>query len=226
MVIYMNKGKIIVIEGACDGIGKSTQYNLLKKELGEKVVTHHFPTYDSYQGRGVEEYLSGNYGDISNLSPYFVNNLYAYDRVVTWMTELKEKYDEGFTILLDRYTTSSVIYQSCMIDDIDERKKFIDYVIDYEYNKLGIGVPDQVIFLTAPFDVVTNLRNSRKENDGIINDIHEKNIDFMHKVYNNALFVANYLNWDIIECSNGDNFKKIDEIHQEICKKVKLVKKM
>ncbi|MBO6195839.1 MAG: deoxynucleoside kinase [Bacilli bacterium] len=222
----MNKGKIIVIEGACDGIGKSTQYNLLKKELGEKVVTHHFPTYDSYQGRGVEEYLSGNYGDISNLSPYFVNNLYAYDRVVTWMTELKEKYDEGFTILLDRYTTSSVIYQSCMIDDIDERKKFIDYVIDYEYNKLGIGVPDQVIFLTAPFDVVTNLRNSRKENDGIINDIHEKNIDFMHKVYNNALFVANYLNWDIIECSNGDNFKKIDEIHQEICKKVKLVKKM
>ena len=27
------KGKLIVIEGACDGIGKSTQYNLIKKKL-------------------------------------------------------------------------------------------------------------------------------------------------------------------------------------------------
>ena len=222
----MSKGRIIVVEGACDGIGKSTQYNLLKEKLGDKVVTHHFPTYNSYQGKGVEEYLSGNYGDISSLSPYFVNNLYAYDRVVTWITELKEKYDNGYTILLDRYTTSSIIYQSCVISDLEERKKFIDYVIDYEYNKLGIGTPDQVIFLTAPFDVVTNLRNQRKENDGIINDIHEKNIDFMKKVYDNALFVADYLKWDKIECANGEKFKEIDEIHKEIYKKVKLAKKM
>lgn len=27
----MNKGKLIVVEGACDGIGKSTQYELLYK---------------------------------------------------------------------------------------------------------------------------------------------------------------------------------------------------
>ena len=50
----MKKGRIIVIEGACDGIGKSTQYNLLKEKLGDKVITHHFPTYNSYQGKGVE----------------------------------------------------------------------------------------------------------------------------------------------------------------------------
>ena len=217
----MGKGKIIVIEGACDGIGKSTQYNLLKEELGENVITHHFPTYNSYQGKGVEEYLSGKYGDISNLSPYFVNNLYAYDRGVTWATELSEKYEEGYTILLDRYTTSSIIYQSCLIDDIEERKAFIDYIIDYEYNKLKIGKPDQVIFLTAPFDVVTNLRNSRLTNDGVSNDIHEKNIDFMKKVYDNALFVADYLNWDKIECIEDENFKEKHKIHKEICKILK-----
>ena len=222
----MSKGKIIVVEGACDGIGKSTQYNLLKEKLGEKVVTHHFPTYNSDQGKGVEEYLSGNFGNINDLSPYFVNNLYAYDRVVTWVKELKEKYEDGYTILLDRYTTSSIIYQSCVIEDIEERKRFIDYVIDYEYSKLGIGTPDQVIFLTAPFDVVTKLRNSRTENEGISNDIHEKNIDFMKKVYDNALFVADYLKWDKIECSKGEKFKEINEIHQEICKKLNLVKKM
>ena len=216
----MSKGKIIVVEGACDGIGKSTQYNLLKEKLGDNVVTHHFPTYNSYQGKGVEEYLSGHYGNVSELSPYFINNLYAYDRVVTWQTKLKEKYYQGNTILLDRYTTSSIIYQSCLIEDLDERKKFIDYVIDYEYNKLGIGKPDKVIFLTAPFDIVTSLRNKRKNNDGITNDIHEKDLDFMKKVYDNALFVAKYLNWDIIECQEEDHFKSIEDIHKDICKNI------
>jgi len=218
----MSKGKIIVIEGACDGIGKSTQYVLLKDRLGDKVVTHHFPTYDSYQGKGVEEYLMGKYGSVNELSPYFVNNLYAYDRGVTWQTELKDKYEDGYTILLDRYTTSSIIYQSCLIEDIEERKKFIDYVIDYEYNKLGIGRPDKVIFLTAPFDIVTDLRNSRKENDGVENDIHEKDLKFMKKVYDNAVFIADYLDWDIIECVNDKKFKNIDEIHKDICKKLML----
>lgn len=214
----MSKGRIIVIEGALDGIGKTTQYNLLREKLGDKVITHHFPSYNTYQGKGVEEYLSGNYGNISDLSPYFINNLYAYDRSVTWNTILKEKYEEGYTILLDRYTTSSIIYQSCLIEDIDKKKEFIDFVNDYEYNKLGIGKPDQVIFLTAPFDTVNELRNKRTQNEGISNDIHEKNIDFMKKVYDNAIFVADYLNWDKIECVNENKFKEINEIHEEICK--------
>ena len=218
----MSKGRIIVIEGACDGIGKSTQYSLLKEKLGDRVITHHFPSYDSYQGKGVEEYLKGNYGDVKELSPYFVNNLYAYDRGVTWQTILKDKYEEGYTILLDRYTTSSIIYQSCLIEDLEERKKFIDYVIDYEYNKLQIGKPDEVIFLTAPFDTVTKLRNERKVNDGVQNDIHEKDLDFMKKVYDNAVFVADYLDWNIINCVEDEKFKEKEEIHKDICKKLML----
>ena len=42
------RGKLFVVEGACDGIGKSTQYALLREKLeqnGEQVVTHHFPSY-------------------------------------------------------------------------------------------------------------------------------------------------------------------------------------
>lgn len=31
-----NKGKLIVLEGACDGVGKSTQLKLLKDELKKK----------------------------------------------------------------------------------------------------------------------------------------------------------------------------------------------
>ena len=217
------KGRIIVIEGACDGIGKSTQYSLLKEELEKegKVITHHFPSYDTPQGKGVEEYLNGSLGEISSLSPYFINNLYAYDRVITWVKELKEEYEKGSTILLDRYTTSSIIYQASVIDDMEERKKFIDFVNDYEYNKLGIGKPDTVIFLHAPFDLVTKLREERKSNEGISNDIHERNIDFMKKVYDNAMFVSNYLNWDKVNCEENGKFKTIEDIHKKILSIVK-----
>ncbi|MEG2351265.1 MAG: hypothetical protein RSB54_01130 [Bacilli bacterium] len=49
----MKKGKLIVIEGACDGIGKTTQYEMLSKKLiedGQTVITHHFPSYGTYLG--------------------------------------------------------------------------------------------------------------------------------------------------------------------------------
>lgn len=212
------KGRIIVIEGASDGIGKTTQYKLLKEELekNNKVITHHFPTYNSYQGKGVEDYLSGNLGEISSLSPYIVNNLYANDRAITWLKELKEEYEKGSIILLDRYTTSSLIYQSALIEDIDEKKKFIDYVTDYEYNKLAIGKPDIVIFLHAPFDLVTELRTSRTDNEGITNDIHERNLEFMKKVYESAMFVSDYLNWEKVDCTDNNKFDSIEHIHKKI----------
>lgn len=215
----MNKGKLIVIEGACDGIGKSTQYNLLYDRLTKEnnlVYKHHFPSYNTYQGKPVEEYLKGEFGEIKNLSPYFINSLYANDRSVTWYKDLKLKYDSGHTILLDRYTTSSLIYQSALIDNIEDKKKFIDYVCDFEYKKLGIKEPDQVIFLHAPFDLVTKMRNQRNNNDGIKNDIHEKDLKFMKKVYDSGMFIADYLSWDKVDCSNDNELKEIEDIHEEI----------
>lgn len=217
-------GKIIVIEGACDGIGKTTQFQLLNDKLlknGEKVISHHFPSYNEYQGKPVENYLKGEYGLQKDLSPYFVNSLYATDRGVTWYSNLKEKYDSGYTILLDRYTTSSIIYQTALIDGELEKKKFIDFVIDYEYNKIGIQKPDNVIFLYASFELATKMRLERKENEGVDNDIHEKDLDFMKRVYDTAMFAADYLNWDKVKCDFNNQMKSIEEIHNMICSKLK-----
>lgn len=216
-------GKLIVIEGACDGIGKTTQYELLAAELeknGEQISKHHFPTYGSYHGEPVERYLKGEYGTQNELSPYFINTLYATDRAVTWYTNLKKDYEADKTILLDRYTTSSLIYQSALIEDIEEKKKFLDYVTDFEYNKLGIKEPDIIIFLYGDFDLITEIRNKRKQNEGVTNDIHERNLEFMKKVYDSAMFVADYLNWTKIKCDNGNKLKTIDEIHEEIKKAI------
>ena len=212
--------KLIVIEGACDGIGKSTQFKLLYDKLvkeGNNVISHHFPSYNEYQGKSVENYLNGDFGPLQGLSPYFVNSLYATDRAVTWYSKLKQKYDEGYTVLLDRYTTSSIIYQSALIEDKAKKKEFIDFVIDYEYNKIGIQKPDNVIFLHTPFELATQIRVARQENDGIKNDIHERDLDFMKKVYDSAMFVADYLNWDKVQCDYNNQMKSIEEIHNDIC---------
>ena len=220
----MNKGKIIVIEGSSDGIGKSTQLGLLKEHLikeGYEVVNHHFPSYHTYHGVPVEKYLQGEYGKVSELSPYFINSLYAQDRAITWKTELEPLYNKGKIILLDRYTTSSLIYQSAVIEDIEERKAFIDYATDFEYNKLGIQKPDKVIFLTAPFDLVQSMRRARQNNDGVQNDIHERDMAFLKKVYDNALFVADYLSFDIVECSTNDKMESPSEIHNKVYRLVK-----
>ena len=213
------RGNLIVIEGSCDGIGKTTQLELLKQHLKNdnvELITHHFPSYHTIQGRLVEEYLKGNYGSIENLSPYFINSLYAIDRAISWNQLLNNEYEKGKTILLDRYTTSSLIYQSSLIDDIEDRKSFIDYIIDFEYNKLQIKRPNHVIFLYAPFEVIRSMREKRKDNDGISNDIHERNIDYMKKVYENAMFVADYLKWDMIACHQKNEMKSKEDVHNEI----------
>lgn len=218
-------GKLIVIEGSCDGVGKSTQYKLLVdrliKERQRGVITHHFPSYGTYQGRPVEEYLKGNYGKISELSPYFVNSLYAQDRAITWVNGLRDEYEKGSIIILDRYTTSSLIYQSSVIESLEEREKFIDYVCDYEYNKLGIAEPDLVIFLYAPYEVAEELKKKRKNNDGVENDIHERDNSFMKSVSDNSISIAKKFGWDFIDCAIDGKMRTYEEIHEDIYKLVK-----
>lgn len=217
----MKKGKLIVIEGACDGIGKTTQYNKLMERLkqdGYSVYNHHFPSYNTYQGKPVEKYLNGDYGTQNELSCYFINSLYATDRGVTWYEELKKEYDSGKIILLDRYTTSSLIYQSSLLKTEKDKKEFIDFVEDFEYEKIGIKKPDLVIFLNADYDIADDMRKNRDNYEGNSNDIHEKNTDFMKKVYENANFVAKYLSWNVVNCDDGNSMKSIDVIHDEIYK--------
>lgn len=220
----MKNGRLFVIEGACDGMGKSTQLGLLTERLekeGTEIYSHHFPSYGTYHGKPVEEYLAGNLGDAENLSPYFVHSLYAQDRAITWLTKLKPEYDSGKILLMDRYTTSSLIYQAANIKDICERKSFLDFAVDYEYNKLGVKEPDNIIFLYASFDLITEMRKNRISNDGIVSDIHETNLDFMKRVYDNAMFVADYLNWDMVNCEKNSSMRTIDEIHEDVYKLVK-----
>ena len=79
-----------------------------------------------------------------------------------------------------------------------------------------------MIFLSASFELINVMRRKRKDEEGeaVEGDIHENNLEFLKKVYESAIFVAKYLNWDIVDCSDGDKMKSPEEIHEEIMKLV------
>ena len=124
---------------------------------------------------------------------------------------------------MDRYTTSSLIYQSSVIENAKEREEFIDYIYDYEYNKLGIPEPDLVIFLHAPFELINELKSKRKENDGVQNDIHERDLEFMRNVSDTSISIADKFNWSYVECMENNQMKSVQDIHENVYKLVEKI---
>ena len=215
----MEEGKLIVLEGACDGIGKSTQIALLidkLKKADKEYVTHHYPSYNEPQAKIAEMYQDGELGDHKKLSPYFIYSSYALDRAVSWIKELKEEYESGKVILCDRYSTSSLIYQSTLFDDEIEKEKFINFVFDYEYDLLKNKKPDLVIFLTAPYDIIESFSRKREEETSDKKSVHENDLSYMRKVYDNANELAKRFNWKIVNYMDGERVKTVDEISEEI----------
>lgn len=215
-------GKLLVIEGVSDGVGKTTQIKELFNKLiddGKEVIYHHFPSYGSVGASLVEEYLKGNLGKRDDIGPYAISSFYAVDRFYAYHNELKEALEDGKIVLLDRYTTSNLIYQGSLFER-EKKDEFLDYITDYEYNRLGLKKPDLVIFLKLDKDFANTLRKNR-DYDGVEGDINEKDNVFLDKVYDNSLYVADKYNFKIIECSEEGKLRSIDDINNEIYDVVK-----
>ena len=207
---------LIVIEGVSDGVGKTTQIKELYNKLisdGKEVIYHHFPSYGKPSAFLIEEYLKGNLGKREDIGPYAISSFYAMDRFYTYHNKLKEDLDRGKIVLLDRYTTSNLIYQGALFEE--EKDSFLEYITDYEYNRLGLKKPDLVIFLKLDRDFANTLRKNRNY-DGIGGDINEKDQNFLDKVYDNSLYVADKYNFKVVECSKDGVLRSIDDISREI----------
>lgn len=223
------KGKIIVIDGM-DAVGKNTQSILLCKKLqeqGHKVKLFSFPNYQDDSSFFIKKFLNGEYKDINN--PYTISLFYAVDRAITFIREIKEKYDQGYIIILDRYYISSILYQLHNLKEYTDKMLYMQYIgiVEVEGNKLPI--PDMTIILYAQPEVSDRLLNKRYDNDDSKRDINE-NINTQRQVYNNILFVDKFKNLttirktfgDIVtinisdENYNGYNIKSINTIHDEI----------
>ena len=116
--------------------------------------------------------------------------------------------------MLDRYTTSNLIYQGSLFER-EKRDEFLNYITDYEYNRLGLKKPDLVIFLKLDKNFANTLRKNR-DTEGVEGDINEKDNAFLDKVYDNSLYVADKYNFKIIECSKDGVLRSIDDISREV----------
>lgn len=216
----MINSKLVVIEGL-DGSGKSTQFELVKKYLCEKgvdVKAISFPEYDKPSSALVKMYLGGEFSkNASDVNAYAASSFYAVDRYASYKLYWENDYLQGKSILAARYVTSNAIYQMTKLSK-DKWNDYIDWLCEYEYEKLGLPKPDLVIFLDMPVEVSQKLMTKRYDGDEGKKDIHEANVEFLNKCREAALFAANKDNWKIISCSDGENPLPIDSIFNEIIK--------
>jgi dTMP kinase len=219
-----NFGKLIVIDGS-DGSGKTTQLQLLKKKLekdGLSVVEFDFPQYNTKSAGPVEEYLSGKYGDSSEVTPYQSSILYAVDRFDASF-EIKRLLKQGKIVLSNRYVSSNLGHQGGKIDDALERKLFFNWLYELEYNIFNLPTPDLSIILYAQPEIAQKLAQNRHREDwkGKTNDIHENNLEHLTKAANVYLEIADsFPNFHLIRCSREEKMLSKEDIHYLVCSKV------
>ncbi len=224
----MKKGsKLIVIEGV-DSSGKATQSKLLYDYLslsGCDVSQVEFPNYASDSSAAVKMYLNGDFGkNPDSVSAYAASVLFAADRFASVRGVWRDKFESG-VVIADRYTTSNMVHQASKISDPAERDKFLDWLYDLEYVKLGLPKPDLTVFLDMPVEYAKQLMKNRenKIDHSKVKDIHESNDDYLYHAYDNACAVAGKYGWTHIRCVRGGRVRSAEDISAEIIDYVKKI---
>lgn len=195
------KSFFIVIDGI-DGCGSSTHCRILSAFLeneGYKVYLTREPS-DNEVGQLTRKLLKDK-----SIPAATDALLFAADRSLHYHNEIKEKLDEGFIVISDRYLESSIVYQSLQSEEIS-----IDWV--KELNK-SVGLPDLTIIL----DINPKISISRKDENNL-----EKFEDtsFLDKVRNLFLARAKQEGYHII---NSDDIIELvqEQVQDIVIKKLK-----
>lgn len=221
----MNKrGYLINFEGLdCSFKETNTKrlYNYIKENITDKVLLLSFPNYESESALFVKKYLDGQYGKASDVDPYQASVCYAIDRFDTiYEMKVKEKLDEGYIIILDRYIGSNLIFQTTKLKKISTLHvdSYIDWALDFEYNRLKLPKEDIVIYMDMPVEVSHNIMLERKLKNGMSTDGHESNYEFMKNVESTAKnIIVPKLGYKVVKCTNEDNtIRTEDEIFTNI----------
>lgn len=210
-------GKLIVIDGL-DGSGKTTQFEIIREKLSEtrSVKAISFPDYDQPSSALVKMYLSGELSkDAEGVNAYAASSFYAVDRYASYKKFWEESYKSGELIFASRYVTSNAIHQMVKLPQ-SERDAYLQWLADYEYGKLGLPVPDLVIFLDMPVEVSQRLMTARYGGDDSKKDIHEADTEYLRACRDSALYAAQRLGWRVVECSKNGEPLAVTEISGKI----------
>ena len=115
-----------------------------------------------------------------------------------------------------------MVHQASKIDDKDEKERYLKWLEDLEYKKMGIPEPDLVIFLNMPPETARNLMESRRNKitGREEKDIHEKDTAYLETSHKNACEIAKKYRWREVRCVGEKGLKSIDEISREVYKLV------
>ncbi len=216
-------GKLIVIEGL-DGSGKGTHtaavYNKLV-ESGMAVRRVTFPDYDQPSSTLVKMYLDGRFGkNPGDVNPYAASSFFAVDRFASYKSFWQEDYEKGTLILCDRYTTSNIPYQMPKLPR-EQWDEFLEWLYDYEYNKMNLPKPDAVIYLDVPPEIAQKKMSERYNGDESKKDIHESDLEFQRSCYEAVRYASDKLSWIRIELTKDGDMLSIEENQKRVFEALK-----
>lgn len=220
------KGTVLVFEGT-DGSGKQTQSQKCFEALvakGVSVRMMSFPQYENPSSALVKKYLDGEFGEnAKDVDAYKASSFYAIDRFVAFDEDLRRFLHEGGVLILDRYTTSSLLHQGGKIRDVGEREAFFDWVESLEYETYQLPRPKKVFYLMVPpwknMSLMEN-RQHRFENS-TKKDIHERDFDHLAEAFENGMYLVESRGWELVHCLDEEkHMRSIEDIHEEVMRHV------
>ncbi len=209
----IKKGFFISFEGG-EGVGKSTQINLLKKFLSKKKykVTSTREPGGTKEGEYIRKYLvSGDKNAWDSCSEALIFNALRREHINKLINPAIQNSE---IILCDRYVDSTIVYQG-LVGKIDEQKLF-NLHDTYCYGLY----PDLTLFLHLnPMIGLerTNKRNNKNENrfEKLGLDYHQKILDGFNILYNkhpkrivkidaseSKEIISNNINYHVLELLN------------------------
>lgn len=210
-------GNLIVIDGL-DGSGKTTQFDIIREKLSENhsVTAISFPDYDNPSSALVKMYLNGELSKSANgVNAYAASSFYAVDRYASYKMFWEENYKNGDLVLASRYVSSNAIHQMVKLD-VSQWDGYLDWLSDYEYGKLGLPVPNLVIFLDMPVEISQKLMSERYGGDESKKDIHESNVRYLQSCRKSALYAAEKLGWKVVDCSRDGKPLSVEKINGKL----------
>ena len=216
-------GKLIVIEGT-DGSGKSTQFRMLSEHLQTDAVAFKhivFPRYSEDSSALIRMYLGGQFGDKpSDVNAYTASAFFAVDRFASYKMDWGKWYEAGGLVLSDRYTTSNAVHQASKEPE-ETQRDFLGWLYDFEYDKMGLPLPDLTIYLDVPTDFTEKLLRHREADTNTTADIHEKDMQYLATCRKIGRKAAEFYGWTVISCVKDGAMRSIEDIHEEIYRHVK-----
>ena len=168
----MHKGKFITFEG-CEGVGKSTQVNMLKdylKKTGQQAMFLREPGGNTLSEKIRKIILDP---DNSEMTPLCEAMLYSAARAQLMGQVIIPALDSGKLIVCDRFIDSTMAYQGFA------RDLGVKTISSLNETVCGDYMPDVTIFLDLPPDEAFKRKGGRDNNDRM----ELQSLDFHKKVY-------------------------------------------